>query len=127
MMYGGSVYGGIPGKCPDIPLGWDGKTALEGWTLDPKYEEKLQTNKEYEWLNSWLYTPAKQKPATCHYAIKDGEKKNRLSLIMAGKDTSNTHFEPKLEFDEKNKGYHCTYKIGSDADCQFLDGGYTHM
>lgn len=130
LIYGNALYGGIPGTCPDVPLGWKGTTALEGWAIDEKYAPRIQLEKKYVCLNSWLYMPKKRKPAACEYAI-EGDKNKKVSLILtiAGKNTSTTHFDPKLDlvFDEKNQGYQCTSKTGSTADCQFLDGGYTHM
>src|SRR5436853_118332 len=66
----GSVYGSIPGACPDVPLGWKGTTALEGWAMDDKYVPRLQAEKKYVCVNSWLYTPKKGKPAICEYSTE---------------------------------------------------------
>lgn len=131
-----SVYGGIPGKCPEVDKEWDGKTAIEEWEVDHNYtskvEEKIAEDKKsgykpYTFLNAWLYFPEKSnnKAAVCHYNI-EGKGHNKLSLIIAGKNTDNTHFAPNAFVHEgrNGQGMHCSLKGGAPKidDCVYEDG-----
>jgi hypothetical protein len=132
MLYGGSVYGGIPGICPEVTQDWDGKTAIDEWGLDPKYVEKVQKKmaddkehgyKPYTFLNAWIYFPveSKDKAAVCHYSL-NGKGGNKLSLIIPGKNTDNSHFIPNALTNPggNGQGIHC--KAKTREECEFKDG-----
>jgi hypothetical protein len=122
IIVGVSAAYGFSGQCPEVTKGWDGKTALEGWTIDPKYKDKLKLEEEYKFLNAWIYDPG-VKLAVCHYTYGTSGK-NQLSLVRAGIDSSNSHFaeepEPKPKYSDKNKGWHC--KRMPASACAFLEG-----